>query len=401
MVINRVFLLAAFVGPAMAEVVLAPGTELHVRLQTAVSSATSEPGQPAKAVVIAPVVVGGLAALPAGAALYGAVAAVKHASTADEHALLDLQFTKITAPDGQQLDLPARIIEIDNARETVDEAGRIVGIIASETLAARVDQGIGKVGERNQGLANILDVARSVILTQKPSGEIRYEPGVELTLRLTQPFRWPGEPQERDLEPVGDREALSRLVNSQPLRTVAEKPPKPSDLTNLMFIGSDEALEATFKQAGWSIAHKLNAESALETVRAIAELRGYKEAPMSRLLLNGKPSDFDMQKGNNTFEKRHHLRIWRMPETWNGKPVWVSAATHDIGIELSESNATFIHVIDSRIDTERAKVVNDLVFTGRVKSVELVERPQAPRETTNATGDRVETDGRMAVVILD
>jgi hypothetical protein len=385
---------------AVSEVVLAPGTELHVRLQTAVSSAASQTGQPATAVVIAPVILGGLVALPAGALLHGSVVAAKSAPSADDRAVVDLQFTKIAGLGEKSVDLQARVVDVDNARETVDEAGRIIGIVASETLAARAKQGIEKVGERSQGLASILDVARGVILTQKPSGEIQYEPGVELTLRLTEPLRWPGEPKERELDPVEDREALSRLVNSQPLRTVAEKPPKPSDLTNLMFIGSPEALEATFKQAGWSVAHALNAQSALETVRAIAELRGYKEAPMSRLLLNGKASDFDLQKGNNTFEKRHHLRIWRMSDSWNGQPVWVSAATHDIGIELSEANATFIHVIDSRIDTERAKVVNDLVFTGRVKSVELIERPEAPRETTNATGDRVETDGCMAVVIL-
>ena len=75
------------------------------------------------------------------------------------------------------------------------------------------------------------------------------------------------------------------------------------------------------------------------------------------------------------------------------------AATHDIGISFSEENRTFIHKIDSQIDRERAKVVNDLLFTGQVRSVELVDRPKAPQHGQNATGDSLETDGKIAVLV--
>ncbi len=46
-------------------------------------------------------------------------------------------------------------------------------------------------------------------------------------------------------------------------------------------------------------------------------------------------------------------------------------------------------------------MVNDLIFTGRVQSVALVDRPQAPQHGHNATGDSLETDGRIAVLVLD
>jgi hypothetical protein len=78
----------------------------------------------------------------------------------------------------------------------------------------------------------------------------------------------------------------------------------------------------------------------------------------------------------------------------------VVAATHDTGIEFSEQNRTFIHKIDSSIDRERAKVVNDLLFTGRVSSVALVERPSVPQAGQNATGDNVATDAKMAVLVI-
>lgn len=74
------------------------------------------------------------------------------------------------------------------------------------------------------------------------------------------------------------------------------------------------------------------------------------------------------------------------------------AATHDIGIDFSRRDYTFIHRTDPQIDRERAKVVNDLVFTGKVHGLELVERPNAPTTGQNATGDDFKTDGGMAVL---
>ncbi|HEY2018266.1 MAG TPA: LssY C-terminal domain-containing protein, partial [Bryobacteraceae bacterium] len=105
-------------------------------------------------------------------------------------------------------------------------------------------------------------------------------------------------------------------------------------------------------------------------------------------------------KLNNTFAMRHHLRVWQRPSTFLGKPVWSIAATHDMGISFSEANRTFIHKIDSQIDRERAKVVNDLLFTGRVQSLELVDRPAVPQNGQNATGDNLETDAKIAVLLL-
>jgi hypothetical protein len=136
-------------------------------------------------------------------------------------------------------------------------------------------------------------------------------------------------------------------------------------------------------------------------VRAVAEARGYKEAPMSVLLLEGNRPDLVFQKQNNTFAMRHHLRIWRRPGTFQGRTIWVCAATHDTGIEFSPEKRNFIHKIDSEIDRERAKVVSDLVFSGHVKALSLVERPKAPQHSQNATGDKLETDGRMAVLVLN
>ncbi|HYP08907.1 MAG TPA: LssY C-terminal domain-containing protein [Bryobacteraceae bacterium] len=375
---------------------LPAGAELSIRLRTPVSSNASKPEQPVEAVTIAPVVDGHRILLPAGAVVKGTIVAATPSDKTDQRASVKLAFTEIGGAKAK-----TRLLDVDNAREHVDAAGQIIGILASETLAARIDQGINKVAERNAGLAGILEAARSAVISAQPSGEIKYEPGVELKIALQEAVRWEGPlPPAPELWPISNTDELVKLVHAQPFQTMAENPRKPSDITNLMFIGTEEQLRQVFEKAGWSGAHQKNAASVMETVRAIAELRGYKEAPMSTLLLDGRRSDFDFQKQNNTFAKRHHLRVWRRQDTFQEKPVWVSSSTHDIGIDFSQENRTFIHVIDPQIDRERGKVVSDLLFTGGVRSLALVERPDAPRKSRNATGDSIETDGRMAVLVL-
>jgi hypothetical protein len=202
------------------------------------------------------------------------------------------------------------------------------------------------------------------------------------------------------LTPFANDQSLTTLVNRQPFQTFATKPPVKSDITNLMFIGTREALTAAFAEAGWANAEALNDRSKFKTAQAIVEQRGYKEAPVSVLILDDRPPDLVYQKGNNTFAARHHLRIWHSPDDFQGQPVWISSSTHDIGIDFSQQNMTFIHKIDSNIDTERAKVVNDLLFAGKVKSLALVPRPKIPQHSKNATGDNLDTDGAMAVMLL-
>jgi hypothetical protein len=391
----RTFVIFSLVLPLAGQTVVPAGTELFVRLKTPVSSNDSKAEQPVEAVTIIPVVDQGRILIPSGVAIKGKIGETKAALKPDERAALSLVFTQIGAVNAK-----TAVVDVDNARESVDAAGKIIGILASETLAARANQGIGKVEQKNSALAGILQIAKGAVLTGTPTGEIKYEPGVELKLKLLEPLTWKEAASEPALKPISNEQELSDLVNAQAFQTIAENPPKPSDVTNLMFIGTEDQVKAAFEAAGWATARQKNTESILETVRAIAEVRGFKEAPMSVLLLDGKRSDFDFQKQNNTFAKRHHLRIWRRQDTFQERPVWVCSSTHDIGIEFSQENRTFIHVIDTQIDRERAKVVSDLLFAGHVQSLALVERPKVPRTSRNATGDAIETDGRMAVLVL-
>ena len=408
------FLAALCLAARLFAIQIPAGTELSVRLTDKVSTYTpadattgAKPNSAIHAVLIAPVILNGAIAIAPGAQLTGTVKQSKAASsstaTDKTAALLELSFTSMQ--DGPAKAVIATIVSnLENSRESVDDKGVINGIAPDATLSSQIDSGISKLESNPKlaTLAGLIQGAKQVLKIQEANPNIDYDAGVEFTLKVTQPFEWKGTGSGPigKLQPIPNQGALAELVNRQPYRTIAENPPRPSDMTNILFIGTEEDLTAAFTKAGWSTAARLSTESKLETARALIESRGYNEGPMSILLLDGRPPEMAWQKGNNTFAQRHHLRIFRRPGTFDGKPVWVCTSTHDTGIDYSQRDRTFIHRIDGQIDRERAKVVNDLLFTGLVRSLAMVERPEVPRQISNATGDAISTDGSMAVLVV-
>lgn len=368
------------------------GTTLEVRLSTPVSTAASRVKDKVEAILIAPLELPERIAIPAGALLTGTVTAVGPPSDTI-NASLKLEFTQLGP-----FKISARVFDIDNSRETVDQTGTVEGISPKNTITGRMDQGLGKLNNsRLAGLAQLLETAKSLLL-KNADPNIEYAAGTELTLRLLKPLTLKEIAATPYPQPVSDDGHLAEMVLNQPFQTYAAHPPRPSDVTNLIFIGTLDRIREAFEQAGWVGAESLSRLSKWETARAVLEQRGYKEAPVSIILLDAHPPDLVLQKANNTFSARHHLRIWQSPDTYRGQQVWLCGATHDIGIDYSDRDMTFIHKIDSNIDLERRKVSNDLLLTGKVHGLSLIARPTVPTDFRNATGDDVNTDGRIAVL---
>jgi LssY C-terminus len=399
--VNPIILAAALVTGATAASVPI-GTELHIRLTNRISSADAKEGAPVGAVLIAPVVVGGQIILPPGAQLTGVMKGVQSAAADPKKApALELEFKRITF-ETERDDLAARVSGVDNAKEHVDDKGMITGTPASQMYTARMNRGIEKMSgnDRLSGLAGILETAKKVLVSDADP-DIAYDAGVEMTLTTTAVLNVarPSAGVATEVRAIPNDAALASLVSHLPLRALATDR-RPSDITNLVFIGSQEKLTSAFQAAGWSTAAQLNGLSKFATTLAMIEQRGYKEAPVSVLLIDGRPPDLVYQKQNNTFDGRHHVRIWRRPGDFDGQAVWVCTATHDIGISYSDREGTFIHRIDPNIDGERAKVVNDLIFERKLDSLALVARDGIPADAQNATGDPLHTDGQVAMVRL-
>jgi hypothetical protein len=307
-----------------------------------------------------------------------------------------LDFSNIVHADGTRSPLYARVIDVDNARETVRN-NEILGIIQphASTKASVVLMGLGM----SNPIAGYTIKGVSAVYGLSIRREILFPAGTDLQVQVVRPSMlktkdaWSGWP----VLTLDDK--LRGLVKAAPIR-VYTKDNKPSDLTNLMFIGSKQQLEAAFQEAGWFETDSLSMGSALKTVGATIRSSGYSQAPVSLLTVNGKPPDLIFQKALDTFAKRHHIRIWKEPGTWNGRDLWIGAATHDIDISKARANTKWGHRIDPHVDREREWIETDLLYAGTATAYARVDRPHVPKTASNATGDVITTDGQLSIVEL-
>jgi hypothetical protein len=343
--------------------------------------------------------VDGAPVIPAGWKVKGTVRAVGKVGGNDHRPVLGLQFGQLVDESGRATGVNARLLAIDNARETVDAEGRILGLPPHRALPGEVEALLLLAAHLHP---ITLGVVESAHLAERKATEapIHYGSGVEMRLALTKPVAIRAGPVLEATASAQEQAELRALVALQPLRATAAKNGEPSDLTNVLLIGSAEAIARAFVEAGWTRALPGGVKADSKAFFALAERHGYQPAPVSLLTLDGQRPDLVFEKQNNTLARRHHVRIWARPGPFRGRPVFLAAATHDVGIFFSAQEKTFTHRIDSRIDIERDKIADDLAFAGAVEARALVDRPKVPRSGTNAAGDRVETDGAVVALVL-
>lgn len=346
-----------------------PGTQIPIRLTTQVSSKSSRAGDPVEAVVIAPVVVDDRVVVPPGTKVEGTVLYGESSGNIYSQAEWDLQFSNLLHPDGSKTRVVTRVTGVDNAKETVD-GGRIVGTQArtQNNKLAWAQRVMGWVTAPLIFLGPFLETITFGYAKFVVQREIIYEPGVEMTLTVMAPERLNTIPESTGWPVIQSTPYLVDLVNSLPTQ-VQTKDNTPSDVTNVLLIGSREDVVAAFTAAGWAEAAKLRAKTGWKSFIALMRDKGYEEAPFSKLYLDDREPDLEFQKMSNTFAKRHYVRIWKMPDTdrYRGQDVWLGAGSHDIGYGVSRVGTKWIHLIDPRVDRERDKIRDDLMHTGLVE----------------------------------
>jgi hypothetical protein len=217
-----------------------------------------------------------------------------------------------------------------------------------------------------------------------PDPEIHIPVGAELILRVS------GEARESANESRlnAGMAAAAEWLAAVPVRVTGGGGAAVADIINLAFRGSGEDVAEAFLGAGWSTADPLTARTFARSYRAFTEMQPYPTAPVSPLRYEGRLPDLVFQKSLNSMAKRHHIRLWRV-ESPEG-PLWLGAATHDVGIAFDWKRISLTHRIDSDVDLERDKVLADLSFAGCVKHSGRIERPELA--VRNA---RLATDGAL------
>ena len=382
---------------------LTPHTPFEVRLLTSVSSYRSKPGDEVRAAVVVPGCPESGYAFPPGTIVRGTIRSVHRVGLGIIHetARVKLQFIEVQLANGETKPLAARLVSVDSARERVDRSGSIRGIRATYSLSNRLGERLAlEVVEHPLGLIPLF-VMESALL-RFPDPEIDYPPGTELHLELEGALSLP--PASGCVErtsDLGQSAELQHVITALPYWSYSEREHKAMDPTNLIFVGSEGEVQRAFASAGWADSRSLSPVTGLGVIRAIAEDHGDADAPMRRLLLDDRLPDMYRQKALNTFEKRHHVRVWKRPGEFEGAPIWAAAATQDVSATFSFRPFGFTHRIQTDLDLERDKIVSDFVFAGCVDEVAYIGRPEGMLESQAGRRKGLSTDGRVAVLVLN
>jgi LssY C-terminus len=377
---------------------LPAGTVIYLRLTTPVSSKTSKNNDAIKATVARDVTTSAGVVIPVGAVVSGRIEKLVKGSTPDERDQLQLSFTGLELPDKSSVKLEGHVSAVENGREKI-EAGTIQGVLESEIPLTQVNRGLGKLAESNPNLGELAKIAQKNLGTVDTS--IALPAGTDLLFALDNPLAvnrvFP--PVVPGTLPAGLTTAVETVLANAPQRA-SSKDGKPGDPLNLVVIGSAGQIMQAFQQAGWSAAEKKTSTSVFDTVRAVMDGQGYGKAPVSELYVFGRAEDLAFEKMFNTFNKRHHLRLWQTgARTPDGREIWLGAATHDIGLEPTNTGS-ISHAIDPNLDDERSRVGADLAVGGSVAAEKLVPRSNPLSQGLTATGGKWHTDGLLLVIVL-
>jgi hypothetical protein len=375
------------------------GAVLEARLAEATGSRISHPGDAIEATIIAPASVHGQMLVPQGSKLLGSITTATAIGFGLKHptASIAYSFHTIRLPSGAEVPVNTQLAEVETAKEHVDNLGTVHGIHPIVSLSSVwtycavplvvVDPPIG-----------VPLWGAKFLVAPSPNPEIDFPAGTEVILRLTAPVTLPAYNPDVSM-PIksfsrSDLSDIEDLLKNSAQRAYVGS--RASDIVNVLLMGSPTQMDRAFHASGWSLAQSKSPMSLFRMYHALAKRFGYARAPMNALTLNGVPSAFVHQKTLDTVERRHHVRLWQYPQKEN---VWLGAAAEDVGFRFQVAHWT--HYTEPNIDNERAKIVNDLAFTGCVNAVGLLSRPSADLVQDPNAVHPILTDGDVAVIQLN
>ena len=198
---------------------------------------------------------------------------------------------------------------------------------------------------------------------------------------------------------------FTAALESLPCCATNEDGSRNGDPLNLVIIGGIEDAFPSLVRRGWSPTEVTWKGSVMRIMRSAMSRERYPYAPISNLYLFGRPQDIALQKARDNIHQRNHLRLWRSPMLYHGKPVWVGQVSRDIGSRLTIHSPTFTtHKIDPDVDEAARALMEDLVYSQGLRAIGLVKGvgaapKSAPRE--NLTTDPYYTAGMRSVLLFD
>jgi len=202
-----------------------------------------------------------------------------------------------------------------------------------------------------------------------------------------------------------DDEAFRAALEALPCCVTNKDDTRNGDPLNLVVVGGiDDAFPALIRR-GWHPTEATYAGSVRKMINSVLSGERYRYSPVSPLYLYGRPQDLALQKARDNIHQRNHLRLWRSPMLYQGKPVWVGQISRDIGTRLTiHSPYLTTHKIDPDVDEALVALIEDLAYSQNLQLIGLVKGvgaapKDAPRQ--NLTTDPYYTNGLRGVLIFD
>ena len=175
----------------------------------------------------------------------------------------------------------------------------------------------------------------------------------------------------------------------------------PGDPINIALVGNDAEVVRGMTAVGWFPADPITFRSSMRIVADTVLRRPDDDAPVSNLFLFNRKQDLAFEQPVNGGPRhRHHVRFWRWDKLYEGRPVWIGAATFDERVGFSHTTGQVTHHISPNVDTERDHIANELQQVALVELIEWYSGFHFQLEGRNGGGDPWRTDGRLAIVVM-
>ncbi|WP_337171265.1 LssY C-terminal domain-containing protein [Gemmatimonas aurantiaca] len=385
---------------------LAPGVPLFaqtipvtaripVRTLDSIGAHESFRGRKIRAMVMAPVMQEGRVIVAPRTMLEGVIDETGTEHLAGARHFVHVRFTSLKSTNAQ-VAIDGVLTAVDNARESVDDGGRVLGPPLRSLVRSRADWASLLLGS--------IDPVAGALLFSAFRGEaeerhrrVVFVPGTDMTVRLRVAAPLPMWPDDNTPAALAPDQTQRDLFLALPARGLTAGGRGPGDFVNIVLLGTQAQVQRAFIAAGWDVPDRMSTRADFDTFIKAAAAEGYQHQPVSAQTMFGRDPDLAFQRVTDTFAKRHHVRLWQTNVQWAGTPVWVAAATHDIGVLVSKEHRGFTHRVEDAIDLERDKIVDDLWTMQQIDQLGYLDRTPAPPPAERGA---FQSDWRVAIVKL-
>ncbi|SDF20221.1 TrbI/VirB10 family protein [Terriglobus roseus] len=213
---------------------LPPGTSLHITLESAIDTVSTEPNTPLRAQLTENIQNDGRIVIPQGSIVEGRVTQVRGGKRIRGTALIHLQMDTVVLPDGTRLPLRAQVVDSDQFAHTrIDDEGNILrkdhvgGTLAAMSLATGGAAAAGGViaGPAGALVGAGVGAGLGTVVWLKQDRQTHLPEGTQLVLSLTEPL---------DLSRMNFASAPAQPVPSTPM--AAASPVAPSGVSETAFV---------------------------------------------------------------------------------------------------------------------------------------------------------------------